>query len=299
MSKEKMTKQNKQTIDKQNTTKQNKWFKIVVLSISVILLVLVLFGLLKINTNVKSEADKVMEKFNTYYESNSAKIIYYYDSTYEENDEGIFELDFIKQISKDYKIEYIELDKSKLGNKNLDYIYTTLGITGKIPTTILVKDRNVLGVQEGYVESNKLVDFMVSAKVLDEGSKYIPVENINFINYKDYKKIIDTKKKTSIVIVGKPACQYCLRIKMYANNLSKAYEVTINYMDVMDLTAQERKEFFEKLPDLGYDEESLKDNKFSMPTTFIIKDKKITAYQKGSQSLEVFKEFLKEQKVIE
>lgn len=299
MSKNKKTKLNKQTVEKQKTIKQNKWFKIVGLSISVILLVLVLFGLLKINANVKSESDKIMEQFNASYESENANIIYYYDSTNTENDEGIFELEYIKQISKDYKLDYVVIDKSKVKNKDLNNLYSTLGISGKIPTTIIVQNKNVLGVQEGYKESNRLVEFLVETKVLENGSKYSEVDNLNFIDYEEYQKILDKKKKSSIVIIGQPACEYCKRIKVYANNISKAYEVTINYLDVMELTGVERKEFFEKLPELGYDDESLESNVFSMPTTFIIKDKKIVDYQQGAQSLEKFKEFLKENKVIE
>lgn len=299
MSKNKKTKLNKQTVEKQKTIKQNKWVKIVGLSISVILLVLVLFGLLKINANVKSESDKIMEQFNASYESEDANIIYYYDSTDTESEEGTFELEYVKQISKDYKIDYMVIDKSKVKNKDLNNLYNTLGITGKIPTTIIVKNKNILAIQEGYKESNRLVDFMVEAKVLDEGSKYSAVDNLNFINYEEYQEILDKKKKSSIVIIGQPACEYCKRIKTYANNISKAYEVTINYLDVMELNGAERKEFFEKLPDLGYDDESLEANVFSMPTTFIIKDKKIVAYQSGAQSLEIFKEFLKENEVIE
>lgn len=299
MSKNKKTKQNKQTMDKQKTIKQNKWFKIVGLSISVILLVLVLFGLLKINANVKSESDKIVEKVNSSYESSEANIIYYYDSEETENEEGTFELDYIKQISKDYKVNYTIVDTSKVENKDLNYIHTTLGITGKVPTTVIVKNKNVLGVQEGYKEGNRLVEFMIQAELLPSDSKYLPFENLTFIDYKQYKKLLEDKKKSSIIIIGQPACQYCIGLKNLANNIAKAYEVKINYLDVMELDSKDRKEFFENLPDLGYEEESLQDNVFSMPTTFIVKKKKIVAYQQGAQTLENYKTFLKDNKVIE
>ncbi len=292
---------NKQTKKqkKKLTNEQKRNFEIIGFSCSIILLVLVLFGILKINTKVKSETEDMMAQFYKYYESSENKVIYYYNSAETADKKSSYELDYLVRISKDYKIDFLPLDMSKLNTKNREEIESKLGINGISPTTIVVKNKNIVAVQEGFIESHKLVDLFVNASLLKKGSKYIPVDNLKFIDYQKYLKILDSND-SNIVVVGEAGCEYCIAIKPIINNISKAYKIDINYLDVSDMNQEELKEFFDKLPDLGYDNDNLKTNgTFSMPTMLLIKDGKIISYLEEVKSLEEYISYLKDNNIIE
>lgn len=292
---------NKQTKKqkKKLTNEQKRNFEIIGFSCSIILLVLVLFGILKINTKVKSETEDIMSQFYKYYESEESKVIYYYNSTETSDKKSNYELDYLVRISKDYKIDFLTLDMSKLNTKNREEIESTLGINSVSPTTIVVKKKNIIAVQEGFIESNKLVDMFVDANLLEKGSKYVPVDNLKFIDYETYLKLLDNDD-TNVVIVGEAGCEYCISVKPILNNISKAYKIDINYLDVSDMNQEQLKEFFDRLPDLGYNNEKLEtDGTFSMPTMLIIKDGKITSYLEEVKSLEEYISYLRENDIIE
>lgn len=292
---------NKQTKKqtKKLTNEQKRKFEIIGFSCSIVLLVLVLFGILQINTKVKSENEDIMVQFYKYYESLDSKVIYYYNSTEISDKKSNYELDYLVRISKDYKIDFLSIDMAKLNTKNREDIESKLGINGISPTTIVVKDKNIVAVQEGFIESHKLVDMFVEAHILEKGSKYIPVDNLKFINYDKYLELLDSTEN-QVVVVGEAGCEYCIAIKPIINNISKAYKIDINYLDVTDMKQGELKEFFDKLPELGYDNDNLKTNgTFSMPTMLLIKDKKVISYLEEVKSLEEYVSYLKENNIIE
>lgn len=240
-----------------------------------------------------------MEKFYQYYRSEETKIIYYYNSTDLENKKGTYELDYLIQIAKDYKIDYLALDNSLLNSKNRAEVEETLGIQGVNATTVVVKDQQIVSVQEGFLESNRLVEFLIKAGILNKDSKYKPVDNIKFINYDEYLEILSNKKK-NIIVVGEAGCEYCIISKPILNNISKGYKLDINYIDVIEFNEDNYKDFFTNLKDLGYDDkEYLENNNFSMPTIFIVDNGKITSYLAGANTLEKYIEYFKENGFIE
>ncbi len=290
---------NKQNIvrNKKNTENKRKYLFIGFIC-SIILLVFVLIIVLNLNSKSKSEARSVMNSFYKYYESKEPKIIFYYDSK-EDDVTSAYEMEYLIRISKDYDIEYLNIDKSKLSEKKCEEIELKLGIESSSPVIAVVKNKLVVAVQNGFIESNKLVDFLISANILDKDSKYIPTNNLKFINYSDYKKLL-SDEKDHILIIGESGCLYCKEAKPILNNISKAYKVTINYLDVTDLSSDDLKELFEKLPELGYDNDKLKDEGvFGMPTILIIKKGKIESYLESLHTLEEYISFFEKNNVIE
>ena len=265
---------------------------------SIFLLVLILFGVLKINSIYKSDSKKMIDTFDKYFESDTYKIVCYYDSSKKGNEE-MLELDYLSQISKQFDIEYVGVDSSKVSEKNQNKIKKLLGIEGISPTTVIVKDKKVVALQEGFIENNRLVDLLVSAKVLEEGSKYKNIDNLIFIDYDDYKELLEDDN-VNIVVVGQSACIYCNRVKPILNNISKAYKIDINYFNVNEQNNDDLKEFFEELPKLGFDSDTLiKDETFNMPTVLIIEDGKIVSYLENEHNLEEYISYFKENSVIE
>lgn len=297
----KVQKNNKQNIKtkKKLTEHQKKMIQIGIFSVSIILLVLALILILKFSNRAKSETQTVMDNFYEYYEAKENKVIFYYNSSNSEDYTGSYELNYLIQIGKDYKIDYFVVDSALLNDKNRLEVESSLGIKGTSPTTVVVNNKSVVAVQEGFIESNKLVDFLVSAKVLEKGSLYKPVDNLKFINYEDYLNILSNKKR-NIVVMGQSGCEYCMTAKPILNNISKGYSLDIYYLDLSDLKRDEVTELFSKLPELGYNNDGLQqNNSFPTPTLLIIDNGKVTSYLDNVITLEEYVSFLKENKFIE
>ena len=291
---------NKQVVVQKNNNISTRTKKrlIIGVSSSIILLVFILLGVLSCTSNSKSDSKKMIDNFYKYYESDNYKVILYYDSEIEDN-EAYYEADYLLQLSKQYDIDYTEVDASKISEKNKNKIKRLLGIEGINPTTVIVKNKKVVAQQEGYIENNRLVELLIEANVLEKGSKLKSIDSLNFINYDKFKDLVHNKDY-SIVVVGQSACKYCNSVKPKLNNIAKAYKINIYYFNVSEETTNNLKEFFEVLPDMGYDDDKLKtDEMFYMPTLLIIKDNKIVSYLQNEHTLEEYIDYLKEQEVIE
>ena len=299
MTKKKTNNKQNKTIEKKLSNENKRRFEIIGFTLSIILLLLILVAVLKFNTKVKSEERNIMSQYSEYYSSKESKIFIYYNSKDDENDYSLIDLEYLNQLRRDYKIDYLGIDASLLNDKNRKTIESELGIEDVYPTIVVVKNGQVLGVQKGFIESHNLVKFFIEVNILDKDSKYSTIDNLKFIDYKDYKEILEKKEK-SIVVVGQSGCKYCKSAKPILNNISKAYKVNIYYLDVSDLERADAQEFFTELPKIGYDDESLtKDGTFSMPTLLIVKKGKVVSYLQELKSLDEYVKYLKDNEVIE
>ena len=279
--------------------KDKRKIQLIYFGVLILILLVALLAILNISDSAKEESNNIMDKFHDYYESKDKKVIFYYDSLDSESSDGKTVLSFLIQISKDYDIDYLEIDKSNLNSKNRKEIESKLGVSSPDMVVAVVENQQIKAISDNYLEGNKLVDLFVEAKLLDKGSKYKPVDNIHFINYEDYMKIIKSEDK-KVVIIGQAGCTYCIAAKEILNNISKAYKLDVYYLDVKDLQNNEYKELFDELPDKGYDDKKLTEEQtFDMPTLLIFKKNKVDSYLAGAKELEEYIKYLKEQKVIE
>ena len=293
---------NKQNIKKNTklSNKQKKNFEIIGFICSILLLVFLLL-IIFFNTKVKSSDKSIMKQFNEAYKSTDNKVIFYHNSDEEDSN---YTLNYLEQVymndfKKEFNIDYVDIDISKLSEKNNKSIVSKLGISGITPSVIIVNNRRVIGVSDGYIESHNLLKLFKDIKLVDNDVKYSKISNLKYIDYDDYKKIIK-EKDINVIIVGKAGCKYCMSVKPKLNNISKAYKKKFNYLDLSDLESEDVKKFFEDIQKKGYDDEQLKEEQvFSTPTVLVTKDNKIKAYVSGSRELEEYIEFLKKNKAIE
>lgn len=283
---------NKQNVkaSQKNTDKKKKISIFIGIGLFIILLLslLLIFG--------KKSDNGIMNEFYKNYESSKNIVFLYYDS--KEETDGAFELDYLIQLSKDYNLDYLSLDKSLLNAKEEKKIEKLLGIDGDNPTTVVVNNKKIMAVQSGFIESNKLVAFLIKAKVLKDDAVYKPTDNLTFIDYNQYLKYLDDEKQ-HLVIVGQAGCEYCIAVKPILNNISKAYKLTISYLDVTDFKRDDYNSFFDDLPKLGYDDERLtSSNLFNMPTLLVIDKGQITSYLQSAKSLEEYVSYFKELNII-
>ena len=88
--------------------------------------------------------------------------------------------------------------------------------------------------------------------------------------------------------------------KPILNNISKAYKVKVNYLDLTDMNTNDLNDFSENLKKLEFDSETFLENEsLNLPTILIIKKGKIVSYLEGLKSLEEYIDYLKENEAIE
>ena len=236
----------------------------------------------KDNSNQVSseESNEIIDNFYKYFNSKKEKIIYYASSQC-----GYCELEtpIMEQIEKDYDIDYLYIDSTKLTKSDKEKILKELDIEHATPTTVVVKNGDILGTQVGYVDGGEMVEFLKENKILDKDAVYTPEQYITFINYKEYNEILAQEGK-NIITIGQTGCSHCIATKPVLNTIAKDYNITINYLNITEMTQSERSSFTNSLSEIGYDEEEfVSSGNFGTPLTLIIENGKVSSYVSGER----------------
>lgn len=239
----------------------------------------------------KSESSNLLEEFNSYFNSSKIKVIYYSSSTC-----GYCSLQtpILEQIAKEYNIEYLTIDSTKLTTSDKEQILKKLDIEHATPTTIVVKSGKVLGTQVGYLDGEDMIEFLKEKNVLNKNAEYTPEKYLTFINYNQYTKILEQNGKY-IITIGQTGCSHCIAIKPLLNTIAKDYNITINYLNITDMTQSEMTSFINNLKEIGYDDEDfVSTGSFGTPLTLIVENGKVISYIIGERpSTQFIKEFKK------
>ena len=247
------------------------------------------------NTNQSEESNEIMDNFYKYFNSKKTKVIYYASSTC-----GYCSLEtpIMEQISKDYNMDFLHIDSSKLSKIDREKMLKELNIDHATPTTVIVKNGKIIDTQIGYVDGSAMIEFLKNGDVLTKDAVYTPEQYLTFINYDEYKKLLDTKGK-HIITVGQTGCSHCTNTKPVLNQISKDYDITINYLNITDMTKSENTSFIESLSEIGYDEEEfVKTKNFGTPLTLIIENGKVISYVSGERPTAQFIRAFKKAGVI-
>lgn len=243
----------------------------------------------------ESESSKILDKFYEYYNNKKAKIIYYASSSC-----GYCQLQspIMEQIKEDYDIDYLDIDSTKLTNSDKKNILEKLGIDHATPTTVVVKNGKVIGKNIGYVDGGEMVDFLIKNGILKDDAVYTPEANLTFIDFSEYEDLIEESDQF-IVTIGQTGCSHCIKTKPVLSTIAKEYDITINYLNLTDMTETEQSNFFESLKEIGYDdEEFLASGSFGTPLTLIIDDGQIVSHVDGENSPAKFTKAFKKAGVI-
>lgn len=275
--------------------KERKKTIIITVSLAVIALILMLcfifIELKDMGIIGSAESSEIMKEFNNNYNSNEKKVIYYASSEcgYCELQKPILEL-----IADDYDIEYYSIDSTLLSNSQRKTILEKLGIEHATPTTVIVKNGKVIDTQVGYTDGKELVKFFKENKIVPKDAEYSAEKYITFVDYEEYKNLI-RNDETNIIVVGQTSCSHCIAIKPALNSVAEDYDLTINYLNLTDLSEEESEKFFESLEKIEYnDPDFLKDGSFGTPLTLIVKNGKVVDYISGSRTIsQLVREFKK------
>ena len=258
--------------------------KTILLTIGLALVAIVLIGVfifVEFNKLSPKESRELMKGFNNVYNSNNREIVYYSSSTchYCELQSPILEL-----IADDYELDYYKIDSNVLSDFHREKVLKKLGIEGATPVTIIVENGKVIATKEGYTDGQELIKFFKENKIVPKDAIYSAEKNITFINYDEYKKIIKNDD-TNIVVIGQTSCSHCASFKPALNDFSEDFDLTINYLNLTELTSEESTKFRESLKEIKYDDpDFVSSGSFGTPLTLIIKNGKVTDYISGERT---------------
>lgn len=267
-------------------------FTIALAIVALLLIVAFVFMELRENGVIGSpESNEIMEKFDKNYNSKERKIIYYSSSACSYCK---FQTPILETIAEDYNLEYYSIDSTLLSNEQRKEILEKLDIEQATPTTVIVEDGKVIAKQVGYADGSKFVKFLKENKILSKDAVYSTEKYITFINYDEYEELLENNK-TNIIVVGQTTCSHCIAIKPALNSVAEDYNLTINYLNLTDLSKEESEEFFDSLEEIEYnDPDFLKDGSFGTPLTLMVKDGKVFDYINGSRTIsQLVREFTK------
>lgn len=267
-------------------------FTIALAIVALLLIVAFVFMELRENGVIGSpESNEIMEKFDKNYNSKERKIIYYSSSACSYCK---FQTPILETIAEDYDLEYYSIDSTLLSNEQRKEILEKLDIEQATPTTVIVEDGKVIAKQVGYADGSKFVKFLKENKILSKDAVYSTEKYITFINYDEYEELLENNK-TNIIVVGQTTCSHCIAIKPALNSVAEDYNLTINYLNLTDLSKEESEEFFDSLEEIEYnDPDFLKDGSFGTPLTLMVKDGKVFDYINGSRTIsQLVREFIK------
>ena len=293
-----MAKTNKNETEKEIVKKEYKSVHIGIMgTITLIAVAIVAFAIIY-TVKWNSENKSIMESFREYLSREEVSFIYFTSSECPYCD---IQDPIVKQIAKDYDIDYLEVDKIKLNSKQIEEIATTLKIDSKAPTPTMaiVKNNEVVATRIGVTEGHVLVKFLIRNGVLKEGAQYTPEQNLTFIDYDIFQELREEEGPVA-VIIGGLVCPYCASAKPILSNIAKAYDIEINYLTLESMSKENINNVFSELVDMGYaNKKFIDEGKFSTPAILVFEDGKIIGEMEGLANVTEYAAFFKKYKVIE
>jgi len=267
---------------------------VAMLAVSVIAVIALIVGMVvtgdkKVTTKVKGSGE-ILDNFYKYMGSDDATVIYYGSSTCSYCS---LQTPIMKQIKEDYKMDYLYVDASKLSNDDQKEILKVLDIEGSTPTIAVVKDDEVIDVNVGYMDGKNTVEFLKKNKILDEDATYKPEENLTFIDFNRYKELV-SEDTLNVIVIGQTTCSHCIAVKPVLSRVAGNNNITINYLNLTEMSQDEQSELIENLKSIGYaDADNL-----GTPLTLITKNNHLEGSIEGENPPSYFTREFKKYGVI-
>lgn len=173
-------------------------------------------------------------------------------------------LDFMHD---NYGLEYTYVNTNELTSSSLNKLLKEIGVDSSnfgTPYTVVVKEGKVVDSLNGYADEADLFEFLKKYHFIASDEKLL----LNYIDYSGYKKVISSTG-TNILVIGQTSCGYCIKAKPILNQIVADKNIKINYLNITNLSDEERQKFTSKL-------DYFNDNtEWGTPLTLIIKDGKV------------------------
>ena len=273
--------------------KKTKLVTILLIVVAILLIGIMAVVKLRENGTIGSiDSNRVVKDFNKIYNSKERSVIYYASPTC-----GYCKLlsPILDTISEDYDMDYYYLDSTKLSNSERKEVLEKLEIEKHAtPITVIVENGKVVDKVEGYVQAKEYLEFFKDNDMVPSDAVYSGEENITYIEFDEYEKLI-TEKGTNVIVVGQTTCSHCIAIKPALNSVAGEYDLTIYYINVNVLPEEESNKFFDSLKTMEYsDPDFVEKGSFGTPLILIVKDGKISNYISGERTTsQLVREFTK------
>ena len=178
-------------------------------------------------------------------------------------------LDFMHD---NYDLEYTYVNTNELTASSLDKLLKEIGVDSSsfgTPYTIVVKEGKVIDSLNGFTDEADLFDFLKKYDFIASDEKLL----LNYIDYSGYKKVLKSSN-TNILVIGQTSCGYCIKAKPILNQLIADKNIKINYLNITNLSDEEREKFDKSLSYFS-------ENNWGTPLTLIIKDGKVVDSANG------------------
>ena len=276
-------------------SKEKKKSVIITVTLAVVALVLIsVFTVVTLKQNGiigSSGSKEELKEFYEVFNSKERQIIYYASPTCSY---CTLQSPILETIAADYDLDYYYLDASSLSLKQRGEVTEKLGIEDRTPATVIVEDGEVVDVARGYTQGKNYVEFLIDAEILPEDAEYSGEKYITNVDYEEYEELIEDRG-INVVVIGQTTCSHCIAFKPTINTVAKDYDVTINYLNLTEMSKDESDSFFAGLKDIGYDDpDFLEKGSFGTPTTLIIENGTVTDYISGQRTIsQLVREFKK------
>lgn len=267
---------------------------VAMLAVSVVAVIALIVGMVvtkdkKVTTKSK-DSGEILDSFYKYMGSDDETVIYYGSSTCSYCS---LQTPIMKQIKEDYKIDYLYVDASKLSKDDQKEILKVLDIEGSTPTIAVVKDDDVVDVNVGYMDGKDTVEFLKKNKILEEDATYKPEENLTFIDFNRYKELV-SEDVLNVIVIGQTTCSHCIAVKPVLSRVAGNNNITINYLNLTEMSQDEQSELIENLKSIGYSDA---DN-LGTPLTLITKNNHLEGVIEGENPPSYFTREFKKYGVI-
>lgn len=279
-----------------NEKKKTIIFTVILAVIAIALIVAFVISNLKASGEIMNEETKeIMENFDKYYNSKERTVIYYASSSCSW---CTIQTPILETIAKDYDMDYYYVDSSKLPTKQRKEVLEKLGIEHSTPNTFIVENGKVIDVAQGYTEGKAYVEFFKKNDMIPEDAVYSAEQYITFIGFNEYKNLISDGGLHAIVI-GQTTCSHCINFKPAINSVAKDNNVTINYLNLTEMSENEYTEFTSSLKQMEYnDEDFVNEGSFGTPLTLIVENGKVKGYISGERTISQLVRELKKYGII-
>lgn len=216
---------------------------------------------------------------------NSDSLILYLPYHY--TDEVEYQNELLKNLSKQFNVEYQKIDIYLLSKTQQQKINSLLEISDVEDQIVLfIKNKKVLGSLRGYKRKSEYINKLFEYEYAEE-----VYNSLTEIEYEEFdSKLGDSNK--NVFLITKDDCKYCKETMSILNQVSSSNNLDIDYINIEEIDSDIALKVEERLEKTGY-----KDG-FSTPLLLITEKNKIIDYSIGVSSIDFYQEMFSENGLI-
>lgn len=255
--------------------------------IGIIALLMIIIGINIVTTNIKN--NKIYNSFEEKFNSKEPQVIflgrptcYYCQLT----------TPIMDDLTSKYDFSYEYIDTDQINSKTLSKILGKLNVSLEdfgTPYIVIAKEGKILATQSGYKEKADMFKMFQENGFIDASEEY--KEIINYVDYNNYKSIIASDKPQLMVMV-QTGCSACISAKPVLEELSEEYEITINALNITNLSDEEKTSLNSTL-------EYLNANDWGTPLLLVVKNNQVVDASSGYLDKATYETFLRKNGFIE